>query len=143
MSGIDAKLYKEDWGWDFRLDANGDIETEDAFDAAIIVSLFTDARADESEVFLPQMRRGWIGNEATPGVEMGSKLWLYHQSKLTDDVRVRMADEAKSALQWMVDDGYADSVTAEMLGTELTVTIFRPHSQVEKRHYDLWSGTGV
>ena len=84
MTGIDAKLVEIGGGlYDIQLGDDGDILTEDAFDTAIIVSIFSDRRADESEALIPEMRRGWIGNESTPGIEIGSKLWLYEQARLT------------------------------------------------------------
>lgn len=134
--------------YDLKIGFDGDLETEDSFDTAIIVSLFTDARANESEVLEAAKRRGWIGNERTPGIEIGSKLWLLEQSRLTRSVMNQARDEARDALRWMVDDDLAVSIgNARAFQEEgkllLEVTIQRTTSEVEKRLFELWSQTGL
>ncbi len=63
MPGLDFKLVRlANNIWDIGVDLDGDFLTEDAFDTSIIVSLQTDARADASEVFEPERRRGWPGS---------------------------------------------------------------------------------
>lgn len=145
--GIDAKLVALDGTYDLIIDSNGDIETEDTFDAAIIVSLFADRRADASEVPTPQFRRGWVGNESTPGIEMGSKIWIYLTSRITSQTLVLISDAAREALQWLIADVFAFAVDAKATNTgttvNLAVTIERTNSKVEKRFYDLWEATGV
>lgn len=147
--GIDAVLQVLPGGlYDIQVGVDGDLLTEDSFDAAIIVSLLSDRRANEAEVLESHRRRGWIGNESTPDFEIGSKLWLFEQSRLTPAVQSSLADAAKEALQWLVDEGFADaiveaSVTRTTDQVTLEVVIERPNSQVEKRHFDLWQKTGV
>jgi phage gp46-like protein len=158
-TGIDAVLESLGNGtYDFQIADDGDILTADAFDSAIIVSLFADRRADESEVSPAQLRRGWIGNESTPDFEIGSKLWLYYQSRLTQTVLNGVENAAQQALRWFVEDSIpatgttiADNVyasaTASTSATSnsgvvtLAITIERPNSQVEKRYYELWENT--
>ncbi len=154
VRGIDAVLDDRiDGTYDFQIGGDGDILTADAFDAAIIVSLFTDKRADASEVQPAQLRRGWIGNESTPDFEIGSKLWLFEQSRLTQSVVNGVTDAAQQSLQWLVEDTIpatdttiADNVSAAAAVTNgtinLVITIERPSSQVEKRYFDLWQNTG-
>jgi phage gp46-like protein len=149
MAGIDARLYPviNTQHYDIQMDANGDIATEDFFDTAILVSLYGERRADASEVALSQMRRGWIGNESTPGKEIGSKIWLYEQSRITRTVLLGIADAARECLEWLVEDGYAisiDNVVAVPYGVDgirLEIAITRPNSKVEKRFYDFWDST--
>ncbi len=146
--GIDAKLTSVGELYDFSIDSNGDIESEDFFDTAILVSLFAEKRANESEVLNPLFRRGWIGNEVTPGFEIGSKIWLYEQSRLTNSVLNGITTATKQALQWLVDDGFAvsiDDVEAFVTetGINLTVIIRRPNSKVDKRYYTLWDNTAL
>lgn len=148
MAGIDAVLVVSDEGvYDLQIGDDGDIVTSDSLDTAILVSLFTDARADASEVADSAKRRGWIGNESTPGIEMGSKLWLYDQARVTRETINGVRDATQDALQWLVDDGLAVSVrtaaTASADGITVEVVIERPSGQVENRYYDLWNGTGV
>ena len=149
MPGIDVCL-QEIAGrlYDISFDSEGDILSNDAFDTAILVSLFAERRANESEVPEASRRRGWVGNEDTPGTEMGSKLWLYEQSRLTRDAVSGIGIAARNALQWLVDDGFADAIeginpipTSE--GVRLEVVIRRPNSKTERRFYDLWQVTAL
>lgn len=147
--GIDACL--KDFGnsiFDFQLNSAGDILTADFFDTAILVSLLTDRRANESEVLDPENRRGWIGNESTPDFEQGSKIWIYEQSKLTRIILNKISIAGNDALQWFVVDGFADSIDvvetiATISGLALNLIIRRPNSRVEKRHYELWNNTAI
>jgi phage gp46-like protein len=149
MPGIDACLTKLDDGlYDLEIDSNGDIKTVDSFDSAIIVSLFAEKRADESEISLPQFRRGWIGNESTPNIEIGSKLWLYSQSRLTEKIKSGIENAARECLLWLVEDNFAvsiDTVKATIIteGVALEIIIRRPNSEVLKRNYTLWDNTAV
>ena len=131
---------------------DGDIQTRDSFDTAIIVSLLSDARADESEALLSQSRRGWIGNEYTPGFEIGSKLWLFEQTRLNRTAINGLIDVVKAALQWMVEDGLAIAireVTVDFLpgtpslGAGVNVLIERSNSIVEQRYFEFWPQTAI
>ena len=146
--GIDAYLQSIDGDlYDLEIDDFGDIKSQDFFDSAIVVSLFGERRANEAEVLQSHMRRGWIGNESTPEFEIGSKLWLYEQARLTRTVLNGITNSARQSLQWLIDDGYAISIEAESIltatGVNLSVTIHRPNSKVEHRYYTLWDNTGV
>ncbi|KKM97680.1 hypothetical protein LCGC14_1165580 [marine sediment metagenome] len=146
-TGIDAKLTLDsDNIWTMTLTEDGDIETEDAFETYIIVALFTDIRADGSEVATSENRRGWIGNEETPGFEMGSKLWLLDQADVTP-ANVNLSEEyALQALSKMVEEELALSVRVDSSGThegiQIAVEIIRPDSSVFLRYFNLWENTG-
>lgn len=149
MRGIDAVLQQLDDGtFDLKIGFDGDLETDDFFDTAIIVSLFSDRRADESEVRESHRRRGWIGNERTPGFEMGSKLWLFEQSRLTRTVMNQVQDAAGVALAWFVDDELAVAIRAPRASTTaggrlaLDVELERDLSIIERRYFILWDATG-
>lgn len=150
---IDAALVELAGGiYDIQF-TDGDVETQDFFDTALIVSLLSDRRANESEALLSHMRRGWIGNEHTPGIEIGSKIWLYEQSRLTRQIINQVADAARNAVQWMVEDDLVVAirrVTAEFLppsspiiGARITVEIERSNSVIENRYFDFWPQTAV
>jgi len=142
----DAVLTKGQSGlYDFAIDTKGDILTAESFDTAILYSLFGERRASATEVQPPQLRRGWIGNDAD--FENGSKLWLFTQARLTRTNLNRIADEATKALQWLVDDGFAvaiDGVDAYVSGGRpfLDVTIRRSRDKVARNSFDIWENTG-
>ena len=112
MSG-DIKLIQND---QYELDVNvltDDLETDEGLETAIILSLYTDRRVDTQE--LPpeeKSRRGWFGDllAQTPGDFIGSRLWLLDRAKVSDDTRNLAEDYAQEALQWLIDDGVADSI---------------------------------
>jgi len=140
--GQDAVLY-EAQQYDFALDAQGDIETADQLDTALLMSLFCEQRAAPSEMPNPAQRRGWIGNEATPGIEIGSKLWLYEQARVTRTTLNGIQTEGQRAVAWLVEDGLANKVEASVSTSELTINLYRPNSEVVSVYYPLWEGAGV
>lgn len=89
--------------------------TEDGLRTAVIISLFTDARADEDDT-LPDGssdRRGWWA-DTWPQIEgdnTGSMLWLLAREKHLPDVLGRAQRYARASVQWLIDDGIASDVT--------------------------------
>lgn len=149
MRGFDAVLTQIPGGlYDIQIGFDGDILTEDAFDTAIIVLLFTDARANESEVLEADRRRGWIGDNAIEGFSTVSKLWLYSQARLTQTTLNKLADAARVALEVLVEQGLAVAITDVSVRVSgqsafLDLTIKRSASVVESRTYEIWNNTGV
>lgn len=133
--------------YDFSIGADGDIVTEAFFDTAILYSLFGEQRATEAQVPDPFQRRGWIGNAGTT-YQNGSLLWLYDQERITRTVMNSIEDEAKRALQWLVDDGFAVRIlgaTATINNDRLLlrVTIERSRDNIETKLFDVWERTGA
>lgn len=140
---IDAVL---DDDYDFQIGADGDILTADFFDTAILMSLFAERRATASEMPESHRRRGWIGNESTPGFEIGSKLWLLEQARISRTVLSETETAAYNGLKWMLDGIAVNIFTAATLSNgsiALEVIIERPSSKPDKRYYDVWDNTGI
>lgn len=98
----------------------GDIETDETLETAVIISLFTDRRADIDDP-LPNPdnddRKGWWGDLASPdiaGDQIGSKLWLLERSKTTSEILADAKEYAEEALQWMIDDSIAENVEVDV-----------------------------
>jgi len=139
---------------DFSFDENlQDLESDGGLETAIIISLFTDRRANEDDA-LPDSnnldRRGWWG-DLTSSIEndqIGSRLWLLEREKTTPNVVIRAKQYAEESLQWLIDDGVAmkAEVEAERQGAPgndilaLKVLIHRKYGnkQVEEFSYQ-WS----
>jgi phage gp46-like protein len=133
---------------DFGIDAN-DLEQDDGLETAVMLSLFTDRRAEDGDI-LPDgetNRRGWWA-DAHPTVEgdkFGSRLWLLDRSKQTQAVLDQAEAYALEALQWMIDDKVTDLIEVEplvprsgMLG--LLITIHRPATDPVKFRFDnVWN----
>lgn len=100
------------------------LATEETLETAVIVSLLTDRRANTDDALpdgrassglIPPDRRGWAGDALSDvdGDRIGSRLWLLSREKQTEQTRLRAIDYAEEALQWLIDDGHAVSVSIE------------------------------
>ena len=138
--------------FDITVDENGDIEKEDGFDTNIIMSLFCERRATVDEVVDPISRRGWWGNTLsdTPGFEIGSKLWLLDQSKLTQGNVNLSSQYAEQALKWLIDGDFVRSVVvsstpayiASSPNITLKIDLIRLDNEVEYKYFNIWEATG-
>ncbi len=138
--------------FDIAVAANGDLELEDGFDTNLVMSLFCEKRAAPYEVLVPQLRRGWWGNETSdvPGFEIGSKLWLLDQARLTTKTINLAQQYGLTSLDWMKEDNILKGVTVE---TEvnivqdnptltLNITLLREDNTVEYKWFNVWNSTG-
>ena len=147
MAGIDLHL-DEDTAtseFDIAIDADGDFKSVEGLSTAILTSLLTDARADQDQVFEPQLRRGWIGSPIIDH-ELGSKIWLTSPSRRTASEVAKAATFAREALQWMIDAKVAKNiaVTSEITGpynAGLRITIITPDGSVSTEFLELWEKT--
>lgn len=128
---------------------NGDFKNEGGFDTAIWVSLFTDARASESQVLLPENRRGWLGNLVSDVEErqLGGFQWLSEQRRLTQDSLNESVDRARKSLNWFVEDNIAQriEVTGEIVprsGIALSIIITAKDGSTSSHYVPLWEATG-
>jgi phage gp46-like protein len=111
---------------------DNDLLLDDGLDTAVIASLFTDRRAEDSDI-LPDGhtdRRGWWGDglPTVPNDKFGSRLWLLSREKQVPSVLERAKEYALEALQWLIEDKVAASVdvTTEftkpgMLGIQIVI----------------------
>ena len=144
----DAVLTRDAEGiYDFSIAENGDLTQADFFDTSMLVSILERARASSSEVELPELREGWIGNISTPGFERGSKVWLFGQSRLNREVMNNIESAANESLQWLIDEGYAVDVASDVDFREgsvfLIIRVQRPNSVTINRELFLWENSGV
>ena len=74
---------------------------------------------------------------------MGSRLWLLSRSKATQDTVNSARLYAEEAVQWMVEDGIAESVTAEAERHADGVLAFRVEivkpTEPASRWSDVWT----
>lgn len=90
-----------------------DLHRDAGFETSVILSLFSDARADRGDT-LPssiELKSGWWGSSLL-GFNFGSKLWLLQRS-IIDDNTLRLYEQySVDALKWMKNDEIAEDVTA-------------------------------
>lgn len=135
---------------DIGIGSDGDLLAVEGFETSIDLSLFTNRRATASEVPQAKNRRGWIGDlVANSGWLVGSTLWLYEQSRLTQQVVNLIEDAAKKSLEWLVNIGAADRVDAAAEITNLRqgqvslrVDIYVTNNIIT-RYFNIWVGTKV
>lgn len=89
---------------------NNDLERDDGLETSVLISLFTDRRADIDDV-LPDNtddKKGWWPD--TQLSKIGSKLWLLNRSSLTPDVPARLEQYIREALEHLVVEGVAKRI---------------------------------
>ncbi len=131
----------------------GDLLSDEGFETAVIISLFTDRRVLDEELDTSDAeRRGWWGDSDEisdyPGDLIGSKLWLLDRAKRSEETRNRAEAYAKEALQWFLDDGIAESISVKATlvnATEridLEICIQRPKTKniYYYRYQLVWDG---
>lgn len=140
---------------DLVLDA-GDLAADRGLATAVIISLFTDARARPDDR-LPDPtggRRGWwgdaapaeVGGRVLTGDRIGSRLWLLAREKTTPETVARARTYIREALAWMArpEVGLARAIDVEVERQGLDrlaarITIHRPDGAVETYAFDqLW-----
>lgn len=119
-------------GWDvdrFAADLTlqaGQLALDDGLRTAILISLFSDARAPDGAE-LPEGgddRRGWWGDDypaaalaGSAGIasdgRIGSTLWLLRRSKITAQAIEQARLAAYDALTWLLRDGIASAIAVE------------------------------
>ena len=142
-------IIKQDTGgfYDIAFTDGGDIETAQSLDTAILMSILAEVRAAPSEMPESHRRRGWIGNESTEGIEMGSKMWLFEQARITGSNLAELGVIINNGLKWLVEEDTAISTSVNAFyrnGTvQVEVILVRASSAVEKRFFELWNNTGA
>lgn len=138
---------RENGYYDIGFTADGDIETIEALDTAILMSMLAEVRAAPSEMPESHRRRGWIGNESTQGVEMGSKAWMFEQARITGSSLAELGVIINNGLAWMVEQNIAKSTSARAFFkdsiVQVEVILGRASSSVDKRFFELWNNTGA
>ncbi len=96
-----------------------DLASDRGLETAVILSLFTDRRAESDDV--PPSgddrdRRGWWADEfaEVAGDRIGSRLWLLDRSKRTNDVKLRATESIREALAWMLEDRVVSGIDVEV-----------------------------
>lgn len=127
---------------------NGDLKECDDLDSAVIISLFTWARAAAGEVDENAPRFGWFGDkiDADNTDSTGSKLYLLKRKKITNQTIMDAREYIEQALQWMIEDGVATEINAEVERNssdvnrvDALVQIVRGDRSRTMKFNDLWS----
>lgn len=144
-------------GFDWAI-SNGDLLADDGLFTAVAISLWTNRVANADDV-LPAGdgdRGGWWGDAYLPALangqpdHIGSRLWLLGRALQTLETAQRAQAYCQEALQWMVDDGVAVSVTTPLptfprLGAMTIINTIAQQSAdgttVQRQFTSLWDVT--
>jgi phage gp46-like protein len=126
---------------------NGDIAGDDGLETAVLISLFSDQRVSEADVEVDgESRRGWWGDVLADveGDQIGSKLWLLSRSKIIQSIIPQVETSCTNALQWLLDDGVAASISVEASlvensGVLIQLSITKPLGEND-RYSLIWDG---
>jgi phage gp46-like protein len=151
MADIKTVFISMQQGADYALDGLL-LADDDGLDTTVILSLFTDRRANDDDI-LPasdgDKRGAWIDTYAeVEGDQFGSRLWLLDRAKLIPDTVNKIKDYCTEALIWLVRDGVAKSVnvSAEIIRNhplgiiKAQIDITKPDGAIKRYVFDdLWS----
>lgn len=92
--------------------AGADLAAEDTLASAVLISLLCDRLVAKHEVRPGEDQRGWWADTYTDSGHLtGSRLWLLEREKQLPGVLLRCKQYCEEALQWLVDDGLAKTVS--------------------------------
>ncbi len=147
----------ETWSADLVV-SGGALATHDGLRTAILISLFTDARAPDGAV-LPEDgadRGGWWGDAFGGDVSttiadidqrnaIGSLVWLLRRAKVTPQALRDARQYCLDALAWFLRDGIASAVDveAEAQGDRMAIAVFltRPNGPDRERYDFTWEAS--
>lgn len=146
----DLRKAYEDNNFHFRIDENGDLRHDETFHSFINVSLFSDRRADKSEIEQAQKRRGWEGDEflTLEDYLIGSKLWLLEQARNTIDTKNKAVEIVFNALEHFTKTDFCDriEVTGERILPsilKITANFFVENNIIHSFTFDVWQKTNA
>lgn len=96
---------------DIAREETGALTDADGFESAVLLSLFSDARAGEDEA-RGDDHRGWWGDTwpEVKGDKLGSRLWAVLRGGSPEELAAART-AAEEALRWLVTDGIAAAVS--------------------------------
>ena len=133
--------------------SGADLTADDGLETAVIISLFSDRRADDDDAIPDGSndRRGWWGDTYADieGDKIGSILWLLSRSKQVPDVARQAKGHIEEALSWMIEDGVTQSVSVvcEWYATGIlaaAITLVRPNgTPLTMKFANLWEAVNA
>ncbi len=105
-----------------------DLSSDRGLMTAVVLSLFTDRRAEPDDVPPsgdPNDRRGWWGDQfaEVEGDRIGSRLWLLDRAKRTNETALRAKEYSREALAWMLEDRVVTRVDVDVTMTAVALQI--------------------
>jgi len=108
---------------------NGQLKFDLGLETSVLISFFTDKRASLEQLPIGHStRRGWWADLiAQPSDDQyGSLAWTFEKTKLNAATAASFSDALQTSLQWMIDDGIADTVVVSsevIAGEQITLSV--------------------
>ncbi len=107
---------------------DSDLASDRGLQTAVLLSLFTDRRAeadDKPPSGDARDRRGWWADQfsAVEGDRIGSRLWLLDRGKRTNETVLRAREYVLEALAWMIEDRVVASIDVQIETTSSALLI--------------------
>lgn len=144
----DVKLLLDENGTiqntDISLFENRELLQDFGLENAILISLFTDARADDNESTSDKSsnRRGWWCDDIDKD-NTGSKLWVVlSRAKLSDPIIPAVNKAVKDSLAWLIEDNVAKQINvdcqivSDLLAIKIEILSFNLKSKSYKYYYN-------
>lgn len=143
----DIRTIYKDFAGDWQILAPG-LAEDSGLDTAVIISLFSDRRAEDGDLPSGENRRGWWGDTYAEieSDKIGSRLWLLSREKQLPRVVARAEEYVNEALAWLIADGIANrvQVTATVIAQGvlgLDIQIYRNDAPPVRFRFDyFWQG---
>lgn len=147
----DLKLnFDEDTkSYDIGFASDGDFEMSDGLEAAVLMSIYGEVRANGSEVVKAIFRRGDWSNELNDVVdyEVGSKFWLLEMARADQNSLNVGIDSIELGLAWLFEDNIVNdiNVTGEIGNNQLTffVEITQKNDEINTYRFEAYEATGA
>ena len=128
-----------------------DLASDRGLETAVLLSLFTDRRAQPDDVPPsgdPADRRGWWADQfaAVEGDLIGSRLWLLDRSVNSHETVRRAEEYVREALAWLIEDRVVSTIDVQIETTAqsllIGVALQRPgRDAVSFRFAHVWDAT--
>lgn len=143
---MDFKLLENRNTFDFEIDEYGRVSDGMDVETAVYISIFTDRRSVEGDEVLDGDYKGWWGDSFAE-YNIGSRLWTLKREKATLLVLKKAKHIIVEALQWLIDDGVASTVSVynewsryNLGAMNMAVEIEKPDgSTLEFKYEEQWS----
>ena len=129
---------------------NGSLAITKGLWSQVQMSLLNDKRANNSQVVIKKIQRGWLGNQVIgniPEYEIGSWLWLeIEQNSITENGLKNIERYSQDSLKWLKDDKYLQDVKTEVSSNTngvvfLDITLIINQNNIQKKRLNLWLTT--
>jgi len=102
---------------------SGQIKFDDGLETPVFISAFSDrfVELEALKAFETDSKGWWADLISEPTDDfIGSRLWTIERAKTNSATALRIEDALKESMQWMIDDGIAESivVSSEIVDSE-------------------------